>query len=569
MSIFSRIFNLFSVSADADISADASFRQSFSYIVNFLMLTQSLIMGVYSMLEENATLATMNMLFSLSFITYFVASYIVRRSSIVEGLDMMAIFLYFLAIFFTAPLVGLPGLPVMLYPFIAIILHGREKGVWLSISQVVIISVLAVIWFGIADGEIFFGYTKRQTVTTCIVMTISTFVYYIAVRWLSGLVYDKNREIAIISEELKVKNELVGKLTSGVGKHIDDIKKAASILNTERLNPLQNELVGLVRAAAQNAANSVNAVIKAATHNIPIVPEEEVRFNLYTLLSNMLKLFKSKNPNKKHSFSVASDVPEVLLGNSIMTRQVLLNILDALEDKVGLAEHDMKIAVTHDDIFEKGVVLHFTITVGTELQTDSRDVTNGESKVTEHLELDVTKRIVESEQCSFIASSSNGELRIEFSLRYNDGDVRTTSDPDLLEKLPLPLQATEMLGEATVLVLSRNEVKRKEIGGLVSTMVKTVKYSSSTDEACAIFSNSKIDLIMVDGSDGIEGGAEFVMRIRNSESEITSRVPMVCVLDPLKEAKPENICTNAGFDSSVPYPLDKEITRAVINSYFF
>ncbi|MBQ3634101.1 MAG: hypothetical protein II951_00585 [Bacteroidales bacterium] len=566
MGLITNLYQTFSVTSDADLSSDTGFYRPFATIVNITFLIQSLFLGIYSLFIENALLSSTNLLFCLFFVCYLFASFLHYYSDTVTTVDRVVIFTYSLVIHGTSHYLGITSLPITLYPFIAILLHGRHAGVAITVLNLLLLLASYGI-YGSASETM----DAKELFEKCIYITLvqiaCTAVYFISIRWLSTMIYDKNRELAILSDEIRVKDDLVSRLTAGVDKPISEINDALNILSGERLAPIQSELIGLIRASTTNATSNIEAVKKAASHNIPVIPNEETQFNIYTLLSGLLKLFKCKDPTKKHSFALASNVPETLLGNSMLTRQVLLNVFDALENKIGLAEYNFKVYVSRDDVFDQGVVLHYHLLLEHHIRLDRRVVSSSQSRLVDFLELMVTKNIVESEGCSFGILTNNEGLHIEFSLRYKDAE-HVSSDVDLQDGVRYELDRTMPLHNCEVLVLTDDDTVYAKAWNSINGIVSGIKRVRTFDEALNVFVNSKIDMVLADISKDFEGGLKLIRDIRGAESGIANRIPTVAYLAPSEDTVAEMRCIEAGYDMTFPLPYDVELSRAAVCSYF-
>ncbi len=381
MFILSRAFNLFKVQADTDLSEASAFKSAFSNVVNLLMLMQSLILGLHTLISEDSVLSYVNLVFSLFFVTYFVVTYIVKLGKFVNMVDRIAIFFYFIVVYVTCAKYAVVGVTITIYPFIAIILHGRHVGAILSFIQSGIILAYYFLASNFMPPAATRVYSLEGTLTIFFLQIVSIFIYYVAVRWLSGLVYDKNREVAILNEDLRNQRDLTDRLAQCVDKPLRDISEASAIMVSERLNPMQAELSSIIRSSSLNAINNVNSVRKSTQLSIPIVPAEFVKFNIYSMLGGMLKLYRPQDPQYVHNFALGNGVPEVIKGNSILTRQIFLNIFDAIDNHMGLAKCDMKITVSRDDAMVNDIVLRFSILFGKTIEFDRREVVNGENPV--------------------------------------------------------------------------------------------------------------------------------------------------------------------------------------------
>lgn len=567
MFVLSRVFNLFKVSADADLSEDSAFKSAFSNVVNILMLIQSLVLGIRTLVHEDPVLSSLNLVFSLFFVTYFVATYIVKVGRFINTIERIAIFLYFIVIYITCSRYAIVGVTITIYPFIAIILSGRHVGAVLSFVQAGVI--LAYYFFSVqifGDGGPS-TYSLSGTLTIVILQVVNIFVYYVAVRWLSGLVYDKNREVAMANEEIALQRDLTNRLAQSVDKPLRDISEASAVLVGERLNPMQAELSSIVRSAALNAINNVNAVRKASKLSIPIVPVEIVKFNICSLLSALLKLYRPKSQKVSHIFSLGGGAPEEVVGNSILTRQVFLNVFDALDAQLGLADCGMRISVIREDLVVNDIILRFTITVEHSLQLDRREVTYHEGSLMELLNLDVTRRIVESEGGLMTAVSEGETAKIEFTVRYKPVVDDEVADPDIVRLAKAGLNAAIPMRQATLLVVSEDDDLWASVAGSLQPCFAQVRRAQNRDMALRVFSNVLVDAVLVDAGLDPDCGARLLASVREAESGLVRKVPVIGLVDPSQSEQMTTV-SDVGYDACITLPFNSIEAVETLRPYF-
>lgn len=567
MFILSRAFNLFKVQADTDLSEASAFKSAFSNVVNLLMLMQSLILGLHTLICEDSVLSYVNLVFSLFFVTYFVVTYIVKLGKFVNMVDRIAIFFYFIVVYVTCAKYAIVGVTITIYPFIAIILHGRHVGAILSFIQSGIILAYYFFASSFMDPAATRVYSLEGTLTIFFLQIVSIFIYYVAVRWLSGLVYDKNREVAILNEDLRNQRDLTDRLAQCVDKPLRDISEASAIMVSERLNPMQAELSSIIRSSSLNAINNVNSVRKSTQLSIPIVPAEFVKFNIYSMLGGMLKLYRPQDPQYVHNFALGNGVPEVIKGNSILTRQIFLNIFDAIDNHMGLAKCDMKISVSRDDAMVNDIVLRFSILFGKTIEFDRREVVNGENPIIDAVGLGVTKRIVESEGGVLTVAVEDKKLRVEFIVKYFAASEDDEVAPEVLRSARASLNAAIPMRQACLLVVTANDNLWKTINSGIGPFFAQVKRADSVEHAVRVFTNNLIDVVLADKSvEGIRNGL-IVEALRDAESGIVRKVPIIGLVSP---QSPEQMAafSLSGFDSCVLLPFDSVEACGVIRSYF-
>lgn len=567
MVILSKIFSYFSVSTDADLSEDDNFKMTFSNVVNFFMLLHGIILGAYGLIADDAVFSSINLGFAFFFVLYMIFAHVINTRGIIDILDGMAIFCYFIVVFLTCSYHHVVGISVTIYPFIAIILHGRKMGTILSFANALLIAVAYYIYAYALDLPPERITSIESTLLRLVCQVVCIFIYYVAIRWLSGLIYDRSRDNSVLTDEIRVKDELVNMLTAGVGKPIDEINEAATILSSERLAPLQVELVSLIRVSAINASNKINAVVKASSRNIPVVQDEEVRFSIYSLIASLLKLYKTPNAKRKHTYTIGSSVPETLLGNSILVRQVLLNVLDALDAKIGLADADLKISVTRDDVFDQDIVLRYVVFLDFQEVNDERALTASNVKALQFLELDVTRRIVESEGGTMQVNLEAGSLFIDFTLRYKDADT-----PSLYEGVArTDIAATHVrpvvLREAAMLFMTADDQLWGQMMQCLGSYLAVVRRVRTLAEAQEVFSNTLVNIVVTDLHTDGGSGRQMVKKIRSMESQAARKVPILDFFDP-SDAGEREAAKTYGFDLGLPLPFDNAIVRTLVCSFF-
>lgn len=567
MTLLKKILELFAVSSDEDISAEVSFRMSFTNVINICLLFYSLLLGLDGLFTEVVFVAVTNLLFSVLFISYFIVTYVIRKSDIYQVVNMVIVFVYFIVAYINGGFLGYAGQPLILYPFIAMIIHGRRVGFFLSLLQMAIIGVyVSLVMSGIMPLEI--SYTVQEMINSFILQIVGMGVYYVAIRWMSSLIYDKIHDISILHGELKNKDELVKMLSSQLKSPAKDIEKTIYKLGDERLTATQQDMVSLVKASTANILDHIESINKASTYNVRPIPKEQVIFNIYVLLCNILELYSSREHKNLHSVVMSSEIPQKLYGNSVLCRQVFLSCFEALSRKINIKETPLKIIVSLADMSPKGLNVHFKVEVNTRIHVDHRDLTRLEKKLVETLELDAMQRLVMASEGDFAIMNDFEHLDIEFSLPYVDADLMISNDLVTLEaykNIDLVSKIVPM-SEAKVLIVDDNMLNQKIMSMYVADKVKTVVTASSGKEALSLFENTRFDMIIMDLQMPDMDGFVTSMKIREAESGFGHRVPIIAVSATMNDDN-EQKCYDAGMDAYIFKPFKAADLLRIMQSY--
>lgn len=567
MFILMRVFNLFKVSADADLGEEAGFKATFSNVVNFFMLAQSLILGLYSLICEDSVVSTVNLIFCFFFVSYFVITYVARDDKIVGVVDRFVVFVYFVVIYASCSRYGIIGISLPIYPFIAMVLHGRHVGAVLGAVQLALVVAWGLVSEMLLAGEISGAYVLQELLPLVLVQGFCILVYYVALRWFASLVYEKNREVAILYDEQATRQDLVERLSSSVEKPLRNISEASAALAAERMSGVQVELAQIVRSAALNAINNVNAIRKASDLGVPLVPRETVLFNLYLLVSNMLKLYRPRDPAKAHVFEFAPGVPEEVRGNSVLTRQVILHVLDSLDHRFCLPRSAMRIVVSRDGVPQRGVVLRFALTLDYDEGLDKREFSVSEFHLVDFLRLGVTKRIVEGEGGSFAVSSLRGGLEVEFTIAYRRADDEDDIASELVMRVRTAIDANVPLSEATILVMTADDMLWGQLADSLDGLCAKTLRAKDADEAVSLFSFNKVAAVLTDLESDAGRGRNLVEMVRGSESGVARKVPIVGIVDTGSDEQVK-AGIRAGFDASLRRPFGATDVREALRPFF-
>lgn len=566
MNVFDRALSVFYTNNDGDLSADVAFRWSFVNVVNTFLLLYSLMMGFYSLYHELLILAMVNMLFSVAFVSYFVITYLVRRSLFVSAMNRFAIFLYFIAIFINGNFLGFGGIVMVIYPFIAIIIHGRRLGVVLSLSHLPLIAFVCFLFHsGVFPTHHYFSAFEVSIIAA--MQAVCTFIYYVAIRWMSNIIYDHIRENYQIQELLKTKSDLVDMLTKHMRSSIEDINAEAQQLEQDLIEARFVDHVGIIRASAKNLLAQVDSVQQASQYNIRPIKQENVVFNVYNLAANTLKLYPTKRREDRHSVVISPELPQRLEGNSLVLRQVLLCVLDALNRKIDLSENPVTILVSLCDIVQNGLSINFNISTSTAINLDHRDLSSHEARLVETFDLDMSRRIVMASGGDFHVNLDKGQLSVDFSLEYRDADARPVLDPELvsaqLHNMNEQRTTVVPIDQATVMIVDDNEINIRIIEMFIADKVKRVIKATDGYQAIKLFENNRTDIVLMDiQMPGMDGFAT-TMKMRSMEQGSGRHIPIIAVT-AYDFPENEQRCAEVGMSGYIRKPFKAEELWAVM-----
>ncbi len=545
---------------EGDLVADIGFKRRFMNVVNLCLLVYSLVIGLHCLLNELDVLSFINLILSLIFVSYFIATNIFSKLFIFNFIDNSCIFICFLVAYINGNILGFGDTLLILYPFVALVLHGRRMGIIISAVQIVCFAVISLLFnLGVINPGNYYTYQEAGMVV--LVQVACIFVYFVVIRWMTALIYDRNIEIYQLNKDLKTKDEIIGTLTNQLTTPLNDISTEAQRLLHNQSDAQQAEQIANIKASTENVLNKINAAKNASQFNIRPVEDEDVVFNAYTLLSNIIKLYPAKQADKQHSVIISPELPRNLQGNSSLTRQILLDIFDSLERKVGLGNSTVKLIVSLDDVTSTGISLNYCIRTEAEYTVDKRNLASLDAQLTQDFDLGMAMRMVQTTGGEFKVDNEEGMIEVHYTQVYKNADRKSQDDPDILsvskkKKIFIAQRAVKMK-DATVLVVDDNEMNQKIIVMYIKDRVKKVVTALSGRSALEIYENTKIDLVLMDLQMPDMDGYTTAIKMREMESGIGQRVPIIAVT---AYAFPENEtkCLESGMDGFIRKPFKAE-----------
>ena len=564
MAFVSNLIGLFTVTADEDISADEVFKQSFLNVVNFFLLAFSLVVGTHALLREIATVALYNYIASVFFVSYFIFAYLIKRTSIYVAIDRIVIFIYFIAVLLSSNVTRFSAVPLLMYPFLAIVLHGRRMGVILSLSQIFVSATLYLILKSTMPS-LGLDYELYEIIALVIIQCVGTFVFLSTIRWLSSMLYDKIREVMTLTEDVKVQKQLTEHLSQSLRITVSDIERCSQRMAASNLSPAQSQMLSTIRVAAGSMNQKMDSVLNASKYCIRPLGDENIVFNLHVLVTNVLMLYGSsvQRMEQGHSVVLSSEMPQNVMGNSMVTKQILLSIFDALDQKVGLKDKTLVTTLSMCDTNAQNLVVNFAISLYVHLDMDHRELTSIDQKLINHLNLRDSYRLIEATKSNFAIEYINNVLTIQFTQPYQDVDAIVIPDKDLLDEkrtfneLIRNNQGAISLKDMSMVIVSFDEVTDRFLLEAFLGKLGKVEIAASARSALNRFENSRVDIIVISLSQYYEMSAlELVRRVRDIERGVGRRSIVISLDQEPVRGDAKLAAMEAGVDLFAIYPTD-------------
>lgn len=564
MNAIHKLVDLFVIADSEDISADANFRISFYNVVNLFLLVYSLTLGLYSLFAEMEHVAIMNMIFSALFLVNTLLILIINnrfyKHKVMLYVNNTLIFSYFIVAFYSGASFDFSGVVMLMYPFVAIVLHGRMMGLVLSFAQMIllIVSVIVIKSLDLAADAIKYD-TDEMVIMACLQL-FSMFVFYVAINWLSTMLYDKIRETMLLTDELKVKSDLVKSLITQIRPQEESINSMVQKIQIEtHLTDTQKVMIAEIYNGTQGVIHTIDSIDVASNNNIQPVKFEETLFDLNALIGSLLQDY-NRRPSivERHTVTFSTEIPQRQLGNSQLTRNILSEIFRGIDQTVDMDNQPLNVNVSLGELTEEVETLIFEISLEVDLQFDMRELGSEEIILIEKFNLSNVRRIAIAYGGEFVISYEDRILIIEFTQKFKNherlGGI-TDKDSVQAQRSLQKANAVVSVSKASVLIVDNNVVNQHILSSFIEGKVGNVTVVSSGKEAISKFENGRYDVVIMELQMPDMNGFETTRVIRDIESGFGGRVPIIAVASTIMYNDVRQRCYDAGMDAFLARPF--------------
>ena len=323
-----RVMSFFYSGKDEKFSAEESLRVTFCNVCNALLMANCFVVGMISLFSDDVWRCVPNLVLTCGYLAYFMLPVSRRISQWVINFEMGLITVTYVVMFMWGGIGGHAGIVIISYPFVSMMIQGRRTGVINSVLLVVGLRIYSLLPYDIQPVPL--RLTRVEMLTMCLIYMACLFVFYTALRGYAVIVNKLNERLNLLGEQAAAKDDTIRRLTQHLQSPIDNINRTITLMNRAGLDDAQRDNLSTIYASAQTMAQTLHEASRADA-DVPVAwPADDKPFSLYTLLNNTLSIFSDGLFGKRYMVVLSPDVPTGLNGNSVMTKQIFLNLLNAV-----------------------------------------------------------------------------------------------------------------------------------------------------------------------------------------------------------------------------------------------
>ena len=363
----------------------------------------------------------------------------------------------------------------------------------------------------------------------------------------------------IAEDAMKAKQQFLSNMSHEIRTPMNAIVGFTNVVLKTELDDKQKEYLNAIKISGDALIELINDILDLAKVDSGKMVFRQTPFNLSDSIANMVQLFeiKFKEKNLELIKELDGNIPQIIEGDSIRLRQVILNLLSNAVKFTEKGKITLQISMVNED--ENSINIEFNLTdTGIGIQADKlNDVFNNFEQVHVNaksfyggtgLGLAIVKQLVEA-QGGIITVKSKLNKGTKFSFTLNFKKTAIKSEQNII------IEDETKTGEIKVLVVEDVALNQLLIKIILMDFGFELDVVDNGKLAIEQLQDNKYDIILMDLQMPEMDGFETTTYIRK---EMKSKIPIIALTADVTTADFEK-CVAVGMNDYISKPIDEKL----------
>jgi len=357
------------------------------------------------------------------------------------------------------------------------------------------------------------------------------------------------------------KDEFISGLSHKLRTSLSNITLINSLVNEERFNSEQMELLETLRASTNLLIEDVNHIVEIASPGMVDYKKSITSFDLTSVLEQSIAILGSAGtPADEVALSRNDNLNHYIIGDPSLVRSLIVHIIKGAGEY--RQDHDpVRLQISRLKETPSQVRLEFNFHVKTGEKSALIDYVKSLSQGNEHTGSNLANafNLLQESESTLTARQAEDGVSLSFIQDFTKDPAKLSMrKADASRVVTPPAKPGTALKDAKILLVEDNVINQKIVLLSLTRQVDKIDVAANGKQALEMFVLKQYDLILMDIMMPVMDGLVATKKIREIESTGEYHIPIIAVTANALAGDREN-CLAAGVDDYIAKPFTTDL----------